>query len=234
MLSHAVMIGYADLPMGIFLTFSGVYAYRYACDGKHDDILLALFFTLCLPLIKRAGRMPYFFFGLYVLFAALTYRQWRVKPKAIWIVTGALVVLTGVDVAVMAVYGDSALSFLLGGIWHRIRPGNRWAEIKAPLLWHFGGLNNWLLIGTLCPFVLVPLTVVFSKRKEFVIGLFALFLILSSIYVFCVGAGYRFLVTGATVNRTYLQIVPTMLYACVVMIAQLPRVVNGKTAGLRD
>ena len=92
-LNHAVMVGYADLPMAIFLTLTGVYAWRYACDGRRDDLALAVFFLLVMPQIKNEGLVPYFPFGAYAIAVAWILYHGKLRMKAVWIGTGILVVL---------------------------------------------------------------------------------------------------------------------------------------------
>jgi len=220
LLSHSVMVGYADLPMALFLFLSGVYAWNFMCDGDLNDLILAGFFILCLPLVKTEGKIPYLLFGIFIFFAAVAYRKMRMLPRTIWLIAAGLAVLGSLSIAVVFIkYGQTEPGFLPPRVWYRIAPGIHWAEIKQPLLMHFGSyFNNWMIIGTLCPFAILVFTPFYVNRKEFLMILFSLMLLLSNIYLFCFGGAYRFLVNGTMINRSYLQILPTMLFTCIVLV----------------
>jgi len=220
LLSHAVMIGYADLPMALFLFLSGVYAWNFMCDGDKNDLILAALFTLCLPLVKTEGKVPYLFFSAFIVFAAVAYRQWRMRPRSIWLITAGITVLVSLSVAMIFIhYGQTEPEFLPPRVWYRIAPGFHWSEIKQPLLMHFGSyFNNWMIFGTVCPFLLLALTPFYMDRKEFLIVLFSWMLLASNTYLFLFGGAYRFLVNGTMINRSYLQIIPTILFTCIVLV----------------
>ncbi|MBW1846855.1 MAG: hypothetical protein JRJ27_06870 [Deltaproteobacteria bacterium] len=221
LLSHSVLVGYADLPMALFLFLSGVYAWNFMCDGDLNDLTLAGFFTLCLPFVKTD-----------IFFAAIAYRKMRIRPQIIWLVTAGLAILGSLSIAVVFIkYGQTEPWFLPPRIWYRIVPGNHWAEIKQPLLMHFGSyFNNWMVIGTLCPFVILVFTPFYTTRKEFLMILFSLMLLLSNVYLFCFGGAYRFLVNGTMINRSYLQILPTMLFTCTVLVGMWGKINLSKSS----
>jgi ABC-type multidrug transport system fused ATPase/permease subunit len=219
LLSHSVLIGYADLPMALFLFLCGVYTWNYMCDGDINDLILAGFFILCLPLVKTEGKIPYLLFGVFIFFAAIGYRKMRIRPRTIWFAAAGLTILGSLLIIIIFLaYGQTEPWFLPPRVWYRIIPGIHWAEIKQPLLMHFGSyFNNWMIIGTLCPFILLGLSPFYVNRKEFLMILFSLMLLVSNVYLFCFGGAYRFLINGTMINRSYLQIMPTMLFICIIL-----------------
>ena len=223
LLNHSILTGYADLPLAIFLCFAGTYAFRYARGGCWDDLLVALFFTLGLPLIKLEGMIPFLLFAVYVLAAALAYRRGWLAPQRIWLATGLLVLAGIATVFVLwSIYGEQGPPFLHDRLWYRIRPGNHWDQIRLPLLEHFGYYyNNWMMVGTLSAMILPFLAAVFHRRVETILAVYGLVLLLSYLYLFCIGGAYEFLVNGTTVNRSFLQIYPVFIFAATVMCARL-------------
>lgn len=222
-LNHATLIGYADLPMAVFLTATGLYAYRYACDGRLDDLVLAAFFLLVMPQIKNEGLVPYFPFGVYAIAVAWLWRRGRPSHRAIWLGTGALVVAGILGVVMLnAMFGEAgppAIGKLIH--WGAFRPGNHWAEVRPALFAHFGwGYNNWMLAGTVAALALPFLSIRFWRRPEAVAALFAILLLVAFIYLFCFSIAYQWLVQGTTVNRTYLQMAPSFLFAAVAMLGR--------------
>jgi hypothetical protein len=217
-LNHAILVGYVDLPMAIFLTFVGVYATRYARDGAPDDLVLAFFFTLCLPALKLEGKIPYFPFAIYVLLAAIGYRRGLLSPRAVWIATAGLAALAvGLVWIIEARYGYKGPPWL-SAYWGNLVPGNRLAVIGAPLLAHFGHLyNNWMVLGSLTAVLFPLLTVRRARREALIPGLFGTLLLASFVYLYCVGGGYLWLANGTAVNRSFLQILPTLLFGVAVM-----------------
>jgi len=218
-LVHAALVGYADLPMAIFLTFSLAYAYRYAKGGRGDDLALAAFFVLCLPAIKLEGTVPYFPIALYALGAAVCHRREWVKPRVLWALA-ACVLTAGFALLwfLHARYGVTGPPWL-AGVWGNILPGNRWALIAAPLRDHFGHTyHQWMLIGTVIAFAVPVLSIRFAGRPEYVLGLGAVLLLVSFVYLYGVGGAYLWLVNGTVVNRSYLQIMPALLFTAIVMI----------------
>jgi hypothetical protein len=217
-LNHAVLVGYADLALAIFLTFAGVYATRYARDGSPDDLILALFFTLCLPALKLEGKIPYLPFAIYVLLAAIGCRRGLLSPRAVWIATGGLAAAgLGLVGILEARYGYEGPPWI-AAYWGNLVPGNRLAAIGEPLLAHFGHLyNHWMVLGSLTAVVFPLLTARYARREALIPGLFGTLLLGSFVYLYCVGGGYLWLVNGTAVNRSFLQILPTLLFASLVM-----------------
>ena len=222
--NHAILIGYADLPLAVFLCLTGVYAFRFARDGQADDLIVSGAFALCLPLIKLEGQTPYLFIAAYTIAAAFVYQKQRLSPGKIWGATCALIVLAIAAVGVMSfTYGDGGPPFLQERLWYRIRPGNHLDQIGAPLLDHFFQRHgNWIIVGTLSALSLPLLSAVFWRRVEMILGLYGMLMVVAFLYLFCVGGAYEFLVNGTTVNRSFLQIMPTILFTATVMIARLP------------
>ena len=232
LVNHAVLIGYADLPLALLLFLAGAYAYRFARGGLRDDLVLAAAFTLALPFIKLEGLTPYLFIATFVVAAAVAYRRRWLSPLQLWGATGLLIVLSLSAVVVLAlVYGDRGPPFLHERLWYRIRPGNHWDQIASPLLDHFFlRYGTWSLAGVLSALALPALAAVLYRRVELVLGVFGVLLLISHLYLFCVGGAYEFLVNGTTVNRSFLQIVPTFLFATSIMVARLSGCDQG-TAG---
>ena len=218
LITHSVMIGYADLPMGIYLSFAGIYAYRYACDGARDDLVIAAIFTLIMPAIKQEGLIPYFFLGGFTIFAAWTLRTQRLKPLAIWATAGLLgLMAVGAVIALAIVYGDAGPSFLEPIVWEKIMPGNHLAEAVRPLLRHFiHNHNNWMLIGPLAVLALGPMSALFWNRAELVLSLYAVMLLGCFIYLLCISGAYQWFINGMAINRSFLQIIPVILFTVVV------------------
>ncbi len=219
LLAHAVMVGYVDLPMAIYVSFAGIYAYRYAADGAWDDLVIAAIFTLLLPAIKNEGLVPYFFIASYGILAAVLYRSKRARPAVIWGVTGALVLIAvSFVVALEVAYGEVGPPLLHPNVWYHIRPGNHLDEVIKPLLVHFTfDYNNWMVVGPLAAFALAPLCALFWNRAELVIGVYSMTLLVCFLYLFCFGGAYEWLILGTAVNRSFLQIIPAILFAVVLM-----------------
>ena len=219
LLTHAILVGLADLPMTLALLGSAAYLYRYTCTGERDELLLAVGFMLLLPWIKLEGR-PFLLFCLLVLAAAVVHRRLGVSPAKLWAAV-AVLGLAGVGVlALLAnVYVDSPPPLVPAQIWDRVRPGNHWDEVAAPFFAHFVlGYNNWMVLGTVAGLAVLPLAALTARRSEFVLGMLALLLLASYVYIFVFGDAYLFAVRGTTLNRSYLQMLPILLYACAVML----------------
>ena len=119
------------------------------------------------------------------------------------------------------VYGDSTPGFLEPVVWNRIKPGNHFAETAGALVRHFGyEYNNWILVGTLAAIALPVLSLQFWNRAELVLGLYGLMLLGSFLYLSCISGAYVYFANGATLNRTFLQMIPVILFAVVVMTAR--------------
>ena len=232
LVNHAILIGYADLPLAIFLFLTGAHAYRYARSGSRDDLILAAVFALTLPLTKLEGQTPFLFIALYVVIAAIAHRKGWLTPGRLWGVTGGLMLLALGSLAALAlVYGNSGPPFLHDRLWYRIRPGNHWDQIASPLLDHFfRRYGNWSMAGTLSALALPALAAAFYRRVEMILGVYGVILLVCFLYLFCVGGAYEFLVNGTTVNRSFLQILPTFLFAVSVMIARLSGVTEERSA----
>ncbi len=222
LVAHSVIVGHVDLLMGIYLSFAGIYAYRYACDGEADNLLIAAIFTLIMPAIKLEGLIPYFFIGCFAIITAWVYRTKRLRPLAIWSITGVLAAVAISLIALLAVvYGDTAPGFLEPVVWDRIKPGNHFAETAGALVAHFGyEYNNWILVGTLAAIAMPILSIRFWDRAELVLGLYGLMLLGSFLYLSCISGAYVYFANGATLNRTFLQMIPVILFAVVVMMAR--------------
>lgn len=221
LVNHAVLVGYADLPLAIYLCFAGVYAYRLAAERQADHLALAIVFALFLPLTKLEGKVPYFLFAVYVIaLGAAHWREWLSIPRA-WLITGALTALGVVALTILfSAWGEEGPSFIHERLWYRIRPGNHWDEIRAPLWAHFGYyFNNWPLVGALTPPALLAAVVARRGKAEYLPGLYGLLLLASYLYLFCVGGAVEFLINGTTVNRSFMQIFPVILYAVTVSLA---------------
>jgi hypothetical protein len=221
-LNHAVMAGYADLPMAACLTLAGVYAYRWAREGGRDLLALAVAFALTLPLIKTEGLIPH---GPIALWAILLAAGWRrgLRPELLWGATG-MVALLGVAAApvMAAIYGQSGPAWLPPDAWNRIRPENHLAQCWEPLLDHFGSYyNNWQIVGTLAALALAPLAWARRRRPESVIALFGLLELGAFLDLFALGGAFEFLQNSTTVNRLYLQILPVLLFGCATLLTDM-------------
>ncbi len=218
LLVHAVSAGYADLPLAIFVCFTGAYAYRYAREGRRDDLLLALGFAAAMPLFKLEGKvlLP---LGLAAIAAAVAWRRGRPRPGAIWIGAALLAALGVAGLLVLAhLYGAPGPPFLRS-VWGNLLPGNRIALVAGPLGDHFGWFfNNWMIVGTVTAAVFPWLSIRFARHAEHVLALYGLALLGAFLYLFCVGNAYLWLVSGTVVNRSFLQILPALLFGTVVMV----------------
>ena len=218
LLNHSVMAGYADLPMALFICFTGVYAYRYADKGKKEDLLLAIFFLLCLPAIKIEGKIPHFVFGALAIIGAISLNK-GVKPLVIWGMIGSfLTSVFGGLFFLVAHYGKTSPPFLPYSLWHKIYPENHLTDALPLLLRHFGyHHNNWMLVGTLLPVLILILAIFFYRKKEMILSYYSLLHLGSFLYLFCFAYAYKYLLIGTTVNRSYLQIIPILLFSTMVM-----------------
>ena len=219
LLVHAVSAGYADLPLAIFVCFSGAYAYRYAREGGRDDLVLALFFTVAMPLIKLEGKM-FLPMGFVAIAAAVAWRRGRPRPGTIWIAAACLAGLAVAGALILArIYGVAGPP-LLKSLWGNILPGNRLAQVARPLGEHFGWFfNNWMIVGTVTAAAFPCLTIPFARRVEMVLALYGLSLLAAFLYLYLVGGAYLWLLNGTVVNRSFLQILPALLFGAVVMMA---------------
>ncbi len=218
LLNHSVMAGYADLPMALFIFLTGIYAYRYADKGNKEDLILAIIFLFCLPTIKIEGKIPHFVFGALAVLGAISLKK-GVKPLVIWsIIGGFLLSVVGGLFFLVGHYGKTSPSFLPGSVWNKIYPENHLTDALTPLFRHFGyDHNNWMLIGTLLPILIPFLAVYFYRKKEMILSYYSLLHLGSFVYLFCFANAYRYLLLGTTVNRSYLQIIPILLFSTMVM-----------------
>ncbi len=218
LLVHAVSAGYADLPLAIFVCFAGAYAYRYAREGSRDDLLLALFFAVSMPLIKMEG-WSFLPLGFTAIGAAAAWRRGRPRPGVIWIAAGCLTLAALAGVVVLTRMYGMAGPPLLASQWGNLLPGNRLPLVAGPLGEHFGWFfNNWMLAGTLAALAFPALAIALARRAEYVLGLYGALLLAAFLYLYLVGGAYRWLVNGTVVNRSYMQIFPALLFGAVVMI----------------
>jgi len=220
LLVHAVMVGYADLPMAIFVCFAGTYTYRFACSGNGDDLALALFFVAALPGVRLEGKVPYLPIALWSILAACAFRRGILRPAQVWLLTGALYAAAVAAVFLLERRYGVAGPPLLRGVWGNILPGNRLAQIGEPLLDHFGwAYNNWMVVGTAVAIAFPLLSIRSRRTPEGVLALYGLLLLGSFVYLYGVGGAYLWLLDGTVVDRSFLQILPALLYGAVVMIS---------------
>lgn len=219
LLAHAVLIGYADLPMAVYLTAFGIYVHRYAREGRGSDLVLAILFALCLPAIKLEGTFPYLGVAILCLLAAVLHRRGGSGAAA---VAGASAALFIVGVAAILLlemrYGTEGPAFL-AVIWGNIVPGDHLSEIGGPLVEHFlWGYDNWMLVGPLAA-AAFPLLVAWRARGAEVVLAMAGGLVLAAfVYLYVVGGASLWLVNGTVVNRSFLQIMPLLLFTVLVLI----------------
>lgn len=120
--------------------------------------------------------------------------------------------------------------FLHPLVWGHIRPGYHLDVVWRPYLYHFGYyFNNWMVVGPLLVIALLPLIIVFARRVEFVLCVYCFLQVFAYLYLFSVGGVYFALVDGTTVNRSFMQMAPSLLFANVVMIYLLTNKARSET-----
>ncbi|MBX3692465.1 hypothetical protein [Dokdonella sp.] len=148
--AHAALAGYADLWLAAVFGLAVLAWLRWLRRGGIGQLILALAFALCLPLIKLEGAVWLLILSVVGVFAALPSR-WRWKLAAV----AALLVVVGL--------GLGGFVFpMLGLGW----VGIQWGEVVVPALgaidlrWRPGGLAmlaglftlpNWHLLWYLAP-----------------------------------------------------------------------------------
>ncbi|MCE9595635.1 MAG: hypothetical protein K8S98_15715 [Planctomycetes bacterium] len=221
MATHAVQIGYSDLPFLVFLSIAGFELQRWADERRRADLVLALFALSAAAATKIEGRVPCGVVGALLLASIELEHRLRVarwKLLGAWFLAGAAAV--GAMIVLDLRYGDGGPPFLSLEMWRRVRPGNHWSEIGGPALDQFvTEMNTWMVLGTLLPFVVVVAAVRVRGERGFYLVAFTLLVLTSYAYVFTVGDAYRFLVRASTVNRAYLHLVPLLVLACALHLA---------------
>lgn len=222
LLTHAALSGYADLPVAIYLAAACIYTHRYAREGTGDAFALALVFALCLPALKLEGTFPYLAIALLALGAAWLHHRRPLRPAAVaGAAAGAVALGVAALLALEATYG-SAGPAALSAVWGNIVPGNRLGEIGGPLVEHFlWGYNNWILAGSVAAVAFPLLAAARARGGDLVLALEGGLLLAGFLYLYGVGGAYLWLVDGTVVNRSYLQIAPTLLFASLVLAAPL-------------
>ncbi|MDP3938061.1 MAG: hypothetical protein Q8R92_07980, partial [Deltaproteobacteria bacterium] len=215
-LTHAALAGYADLPMALYLTAAGIFLHRYAREGGANDLRLAIVFSLCLPAIKLEG-VTYLPIALFCMGAAVAVRRGLVRPAAI---AGVATLAAALGLAAIflleARYGTEGPP-VLAAVWGNLVPGNRMGEIAGPLVDHFfWGFNNWMLAGTLVAMAFPLLALRAGRGEDLPLALYGGALLATFAYLYGVGGAYLWLVNGTVVNRTFLQILPILLYGVLV------------------
>jgi hypothetical protein len=213
LVNHSILIGYTDQVIMIPLTMVGLYACRYSYNGRRADLIIGILCAVTMPFIKPEGLVPYIVFAFIALALAVFHRRQKPSIKFIWLCTiGAMLSGIAVISVIGIVWNDGRPPFIPAAIWLKIEPGFYLWKVRKAALQHFGwSFGTWSVLGP-CVALMTPF-VIYRERKSpaLPLAIYCMLLLLSFIYLFGFSHAHEWLLDGTTVNRLFMQILPTML-----------------------
>ncbi|NQU42112.1 hypothetical protein HQ520_02420 [bacterium] len=222
-LTHSVLIGYSDLPMGMAMSMVAGHLYLYVREKRRQDLAIAVVVSLVLPLIKLEGKIPYMPVGIFCAVLAWAYVRERISIRRAWLITAGLAILAAVAAgSVFAIFGKEGPGFIGVEMYKRIYPSNHFMEVLphyfAHLFWFY---SNWMLVGPLALAAILFLAVSMGRKAEFVLVLFCLLNLAGVIYATAFGPGYKWVIESTLINRLLLQVMPAFLLSATVFLWRL-------------
>lgn len=219
--AHAALAGYADLWLAAAMGMAVLCWLRWVRQRNVGQLLLAVVFALCLPMIKLEGAVWLLLLAAVTVLAVLS-RRWR------WIVLGGLVLAVAVG---MALGGFALPIFGLGWIhlsWGQVTiPALgaldlHWRPVGSAMLSGLLTLPNWHLLWYIVPLVFILRWRVFAgDRAARSLGalIAACSLFLFVLFFFTDASAWAENYTSA--NRLVLHIVPALFTLLALLLADV-------------
>ncbi len=221
--AHAALAGYADLWLAATFGLAVLAWLRWVRRREPGQLVLAIGFALCMPLIKLEGAVWLLLFST-VLLLGLLPRRWR------WIALGLAIALVLAGIA----FGGFLFP-MLGLGWVRVTWGQvvipalgaldlHWRPVGSAMLSGLLTLPNWHLLWYLAPVVVVLRWRVFQddRAARSVAALLACCsLFLFVLFFFTEASAWAENYTSA--NRLILHVVPALFSLLALLLADLNR-----------
>ncbi len=219
--AHTALAGYADLWLAATFAAAVLAWLRWIRQHELAQLVLALLFALCLPMIKLEGAVWLFGFSLVVVFGLLP-RRWRWRAAA-------LVVL----VAVIGIALGGFLLPLIGLGWVRVSWGQlvipvlgaldlHWRPIGTAMLSGMLTLPNWHLLWYLVPVVLIWRRQVFARdRAAVALGVLLALCVMFLFVLFFFTDASAWAENYTSANRLLLHITPVVVTLMALLLADV-------------